>query len=811
MSQINMEQKNSSTSRDLKKIKRSFWGFFIQKRPIAWLLIIAIIIVGIMSYNSLPREIQPEINIPFVSVAVALPGANPVDVETLISIPLEEKIANVSNIKTLSSTSGFGFSSVFIEFEASADIDKAVQDVKNAADLAKQELPDDATDPVVVKAEANAFSIITFSLISDKRPLHELTKTAESIQTHLENIADISYVTISGEQNKYINVEIDQKKVESYGLNINQIANLIEFSNNNLPIGIVTADKINYSVRIDNRYTSLEDLRNVPLFTVGEKDKTTIFLKDIATVEETYPTQNVLNRLSTNSESSLPTISLQVFKKNDTNILAIAEEARAKIEELKSNGKIEQDIDVIVTNDNSVFIEEELGNLGKNGIQTALAITIILFFALGLTKGIIAGLSIPVIFLFAFSMLKWQGMTLNTLSLFSLVIALGLIVDTTIVIMEGIHENMKKGLSPKDSALLSVYAYRWPLIAGTFTTIFAFFPMLLVSGILGEFLKTMPITISAALFGSLVVSLTLAPSITTKFVKSRKSDKKGSLLEPVFDKIGKKFRKIIQYIVVKRSIRIMIVLSAIVAFAASMSLPITGQLKVEMFPITDQNYFVMQIETEKGVVITETDEITKQIEEYLYSVPEVDNFLTRVGTSTSGAITDDPFFVTGTSNSNLSNITVNLIDKEDRPRKSYDIAKQIRDHFKGFQYANVNIIELQEGPPTEGAIALRITGKNLETLQELATQIKEITDNVPGTANVKLSLTPGLNEFKFTLDEEKLSRHGLSSLQVSANIRSIIQGVQASSLTIGDEELNHFVKYNLNENIHCSQYTCTNL
>jgi HAE1 family hydrophobic/amphiphilic exporter-1 len=784
-------------AKQLKKIKNSFWSFFIRKRPVAWLTAIGIIIMGLLAYSGMPREIQPEVNIPFVSVSTALPGANPADVESLISQPLEEKIINISDINILSSNSGFGFSSIFIEFDAKADIDKALQDVKDAIDKAKPNLPDDATEPMVTKAEANAFSIITFSLISDKLSLYELTSIAQDVQNELEKISDISQVVMYGEQKKYISVKIDQVILEGYGLNIQTVANLIKLGNNNLPIGIISSDKLNYSVRIDNRYESIEDIRNLPLFSIGTDTKTPILLKDIANVEETFPAQGVLNRLSINGEQALTTISLQIFKKDNTNILEIAEKSRDLITELQEEGTIPTGVEIVVTNDNSVFIEEELGNLSRNGLQTALAITIILFLALGFRKGIIAGLSIPLIFLFAFIIMDWQGMTLNTLSLFSLVIALGLMVDTTIVIMEGIHENIRQGLSPKDSALLSVHTYKWPLVAGTMTTIFAFFPMLLVSGILGEFLKTMPITISAALFGSLFIALTIAPSISTKFIKPQKQGKKGSILEPIFDKIGKKFERIISYIVKKRFIRVVIILSALGAFAMSLMLPISGQLKVEMFPKTDQTYFVLQIETKKGVVIEETEKIAKKVEDYLYSIPEIDNFLTKIGTSQSLGITHDPFFITGTSDSNLANITINLIDKEDRERKSYDIAAQVRDNLKGFQDATISIIELDEGPPSEGAITIRVTGPNLETLQDLAAQVKEIAENTQGTANIELSLKPGLNEFKFTLDKDILSYHALSSIQVSAIIRNIIQGINATNITINDEDLNIIVQYDL--------------
>lgn len=782
----------------LKKVRKSFWGFFIQRRPVSWLVIIGVVIMGIFSLNNIPREIQPEINIPFVSVATALPGANPSDVESLISKPLEDEIANVSDIELLASNSGFGFSSIFIEFDAKADIEQALQDVKDAIDKVKPDLPDDATDPIAVKAEANAFSIVTFSVTGDL-PIYELTKAADDIEEELLKIRNLSRVHIAGGQRKYIKVTVNQEILEGYGLDIQTLASLIKLANNNLPVGIVSSGDLNYSVRIDNRFESLEDIRNLPLLTIGE-DKTQILLKDLATVEESYPAQSVISSVSENGEPSLPAVSIQVFNKDNSNTVKVADDAKARVEELKEEGIVPENVDVSVSNDNSDFIREELGTLSRSGLQTTLVITIILFLALGFAKGIIAGLSIPVIFMVSFIVLDNVGMSLNTLSLFSLVIALGLMVDTTIVVMEGIHENLKKGYSTEEAALLSVETYKWPLIAGTMTTVFAFFPMLLVSGILGEFLKTMPITITGTLLASLFIALTIAPSIATKFVRSdKRGGRKVSILEPFFNKVGAKFHVFIEKVIQKTYLRVVIVLIALGAFAASMALPITGALRVEMFTTTDQNYFVVQIEAPKGAIISKTEELANEVEEYLLTVPEIDNFLTKVGTSQSVGITDDPFMETGTSNSNLANITVNLTPKEDREIKSYEIAEKIRGNFEHYPNAEIRIVEINEGPPSEGAITLRLTGQDLDILNSLANEVKEIAKNTDGTNNIDLSLKPGLNEFKFSLDKDILSYHGLSAIQVSAIIRNIVQGVDATEITLDNDDLDIVVKYDLNK------------
>ncbi len=794
---------NNETENSQKKIKEiasSIWGFFIVKRTLSWLILITIVVSGIYSYLTIPREIQPEINIPFVAVSAVLPGASPQDTESLLTEPLEKEISTVSDIKLLSSTSNFSSTFIFIEFEASADIDNSLQEVKNAVDRAKINFPEDALEPNVQKAEPNSFSIISFSIIGD-RPIFELTQIAKEVENELEKINGVSNVEILGGEEKFIKVEVDRKKLEGYGLSMEQVANLIKLAHSNVPVGIISSDSLNYSVRIDNRFQNMGEIQNLPLFTISGENPTPILLSDIAKISEELPQQNTISEVSVKGEKSLPAVTLQIFKKENTNILEITAQAKKKIEELKTNRTIPEGVNILVVNDNSLFIEEALGDLTSNGVQTAIAIIIILFLALGFVQGTISGLTIPITFLMTFPILDYMGMTFNTLSLFSLVMSLGITIDTTVVIMEGMYEHLKKGFTPFESALLSVDMYKWPLIAGTLTNIFAFFPMLLVSGILGEFLKTMPITITASLITSLFLSLTIAPALASKFIKKEEAaHKHHSIMEPFFTYLGNKFEKWTPYLLKRRLTRFLVVALSIVAFAISTLLPTLGILKVEMFPQTDQNYFIVEIETRQGLVTEETAKIASDIEEYLYKIPEIDNFLTQIGTSSSVALSEDStFLATGSNESHLANITINLVKKENRKRESFVIAEEVREHFSKYQKAKVTVEEIQEGPPSEDPITVRLTGTDLDELKLFAEKTKNIVENVEGTNNTRLNLTPGLNEFKFTVNKEKAAYYGLSPIQIASTIRNIVQGIKATTINLQGEDYDVIVAYKFEE------------
>lgn len=778
------------------RIEGSVWSYFVKKRAISVVMVIAIIIFGIFAALTLPREIQPEINIPIAVVSTVLPGANPSDVESLLTEPLEKEIASVSDIKSLSSSSGSGVSMVILEFEAGSDFDKRVEDVKSAVARAKGSLPDDATEPMVMKAEANGFAIITFSVMGS-RGLTELTDVAEKLETELEKVSGVSKSNVVGAQVKQVEVRIDPEKVKVYSLDIMAVANLIRVANANLPLGVVTMDELNYSLRIDNRFTNLEDIRNLPLITFGDEGRTQVLVKDVATVSEVYPKQNVITKLSIGGEKSLPAVSVQVYKKSGGNILAIVDEAKVRVEEMKASGEIPGDVNIGVTNDNSLFIRSDLNELSRDGMETGIMIFLILLMALGFREGLVAGLSVPLTFLLTFAVMQAFGLTLNSLSLFSLLIGLGITVDTAIVIMQGIHENLRRGHDAETASLLAVETYKWPLIVGSLTNMFAFFPMLLVSGIMGEFLKTMPIVISAVLIGSLVLNLTIIPAFSSKYLQVDKVKRGGTFLERIFEGIGRWVDNKVKDLIESRAKRVVMIFVTLALFVASMALPITGMLKTELFPATDQQYFILNVKAPIGLKVSETGKIVEEIEAKIYDVPEIENFLTIVGSSSSPAMTEG-FGIDGSSeSSNLASITVNLLPKEERERKSYVVAAEIEERFKSFKKAQVTVTQLKEGPPSEDPITVRLVGKNLNNLRDFSGEIEKLVGGVVGTKNIKNSLGGGVNEFKYVLDKDALNLHGLSALQVAATIRSILQGIDLGNVKIDGEDLAFGVKYDL--------------
>jgi len=766
-------------------MKDSFWTFFIKKRTIAWVTLASIIVLGLFAAKSLPLELQPEINLPYIAINTILPGASPSDVESLITKKIEDQIDSVDGIKKISSSSGMGISSILIELETETDTDKAKQDLKDEIDKIKNSLPEDSTTPIVNTIEANNLPIITFS-ISGNRPKAELLDIVDDLKDKMEDVNGVSKVEIIGKQEKEIEIMLDVEKMNTLNISINDVKNSLKVTNLNLPVGTINTGKLNYSVRIDNRWQSINDIQNTYI-------KPNVKLKNIATIKEKLKQKSTKSKLSINGEKSKEAITLQIFKKNNSNILEIADDTKNLAENYTKNQEF-KDITISISNDNSEFIRTDLGILINSGIQTTLLIIFILFLALGAREGILAGLSIPLTLLSTLTVIDMVGLTINSLTLFSLVIALGLVVDTSIVIMEGIDENIKKGLTPTESAIQSVETYKWPLIAGSLTTVFAFFPMLTVSGIIGEFLKSLPITISAALLSSIFISLTITPAISSKFVKTTEKKRK-TILEPFFDKLGDKFEKLTNKILEKNSIKLITLLIATILLGLSLALPITGKLKVEMFPKTDMQYFIINVETPTELSLNETEKQVEKVEDILYKENNIKNFLTIIGTSQGVSQMELVNFDQG-KNSNLANITVNLIEKDLRKEKSYEIAKDLRKKLEKIPGVKIKVQEISEGPPSSAPVGITLKGDDIQQLKKTAQHIEEELTTIKGTENISNNLDNGPKEFKFILNQKELAKHQLSVGQVSSTIRSIVQGININTITINGDEKDLTLRYN---------------
>ena len=779
-------EKKFSIDDHIEKTKRGFFGFFINRQRLTILLTLMILVMGTLGLINLPRESDPEVKIPIAIVTTVYPGASPADVENLITDTVEGKIEELTDLHRVTSSSVLGLSSIVVEFDARADLEKSIRDLKDKV-AEVTDLPDEATTPMVTPIRANDQAIITFSFAGDL-DAYSFKQLGETIQDELEKIPNVSDVPLHGVHSREFLVTTRSAELDRLGLSISQVVGAIASSNLDTPLGNITIDGINYNLRAVAKFDSIEDLKQV---IVGAQGSTPIYLTDVADVVDQLSEPTTLARLSLDGQPATDTISLQLYKKTGGNVLRIVDGAKEKIQDLYDDGVIPPTVRMEISNDFSQFIRKDLSTLGSSGVQAVVLIFIVMILALSFKEAVLALLAIPITFLITFYTMFARGDTLNSLSLFALVLSLGLLVDNFIVILVGMFQNMRNGYTPKRAALLSVADFKGPMMAGTFTTIAAFVPMLLVSGILGEYLKVLPLTISAVLLASIGVSLILVPGLGALLFKSGGDKPKPSILDRyVMDHWSLAYERQINALLKNRKRKRLAVLTVTLLFFGSLGLLIGGVIPVELFPKVDIDFSYINIEMPIGTDLETTDKLVKQVENYLYARNDVKSFVTTVGSPASGF----NFGSTASSNEHVANINVNFIESDQRDLKSYQINEEIRNDLKNIREGKITIEELTSGPPTGAPIEVRILGADQTVLNELSDQLVALMEDTPGVINITSNRQVSPADLTFSFRRQALAEAGLTVGDVSRTLRTAIFGVTATEVTVKGDDIDIVVE-----------------
>jgi len=784
----------------MKKEEKSFFGFFVKNFRFTYLLIITISLLGAYALWALPREANPEVKIPFAAVSAVFPGATPADMEDLVIKKLENKIKNLDGLRRFNSRAGQGFASIFVEFYAEEDIKDSLRKLREAVDDAAPDLPAEAETPVVLEINANDIPIVTYSLAGNLAE-KDLKIYADRVQEEFEQIANVSKVVMSGEQQREFLVALSQNQLAAFNLTPGQVAEAISRANFSLPAGQIDIDGFNYNIRVEGKIAETETLNDLVIATYGNAP---VFLRDIALVKDTFKEKTSIAKLGFAGEISQPTISLQIYKKTGGNILKIITAADQAIGSLAEKKILPADLEVVKTNDNAAFIREDLRQLGTNGLQTVILITLLLALAVSWRGALITALAVPFAFFMAFIFLLLEGMTLNSLVLFSLVLSLGLMVDNVIVINEGINEFVNdRQKRPYEAALLAIAYYKWPIISGTMTTVAAFLPMLLVSGILGEYLKTLPMTISATLISSLFIALGIVPPLVARLLKVKFADggqvtsrgeKRHLLIAGWKRKTQNFYEKNLRSILPSQTRRRLIIGTVWFVFVLALAVPFSGLMKIELFSEVDVDYFAVNIKLPAGSTLAANEEKTAAAEKIIAGLSDVDNYVTVIGSSINLGN-----FGGGGSGSHLANITVNLKPKKDRAAKSYEIADDLRARLTEIPNAEINVESISAGPPSGSPIEVRLTGDDLGRLAAAAEEIKGYFALQPAVINIKDNTENGAGDFTFHVDRQKANYYGLDNATVAAGLRTALSGAKASTVNLNGEDIDITVKNEQNE------------
>ncbi len=767
----------------------SFWFFFLHKREFSMLLMAALIATGVYSATAIPKESAPEVIVPIGIVSTIYPGASAVDIEELITNKLEREIANVDDLDTLTSTSRDGASVVVAEFDASADIDKSIQNLKDAVDNVKGELPDDATDPSVTKVNFQNQPIVVLSISAELPPV-EFTELAETLAEEFENVSGVSDVIIEGVRSHQVQVVVRESLLSTYGISLSDVTRAISGANLTLPVGTVVTEGVEYAVRYEGKIDEVEDIENIPVATRGGVP---VYLRDMATVVSGVERQTSISRVSVNGSPAESAFNLSIFKRAGVDVTDMSKAVIKKLDEMRADGGLLASSQVLVVYDQGEYVRKDLKDLVTTGVETVILVILCLLLTIGWRESLVAALSIPLSFVIAFIGLYASGNTINFISLFSLILAVGILVDSGIVITEAIHTRMLKYKNADEAAMASIREYSWPLIAGTMTTVAVFAPLFFLSGIVGEFISSIPFTIIFVLIASIFVALGMVPLIAVYLTKHSHSNKFEALQEEYTHRAQAWYRsKLIEFLENRKAQRWFIGALA-VGFFAVFILPVSGLLKVIFFPPEDAEFIFIELETRQGTTLEETDIALRRVEEMLYGNTDIASFSSTAGAGSS-------FTGEGKSGTKFANVTVKLIDADQRKLSSAELNDKFREQFATIHNVDVRVREQQNGPPTGAPVTIKFIGDNLQELGIAVENAGRVLDSISGTRDVTLSTKSNATEIILEVDTDRANTLGVQPAVIAEVLRSAVYGIKVTTITRDGDDLDIIAKLEVDPN-----------
>ena len=773
------------------------WKFFIEKRQFTILVIAALTIVGSTAMLMMTKESTPEVQIPVGGVTVVLPGASPEDVERLVTNKLEEQLANLPDLSKLTSSSRESVSVVVAEFNATADVQKSIQKLKDEVDKAVPELPAEAKTPIVTEVNFVDQPIQLISVSADLPPA-QFAALAEDVKRELQTVKGVSRVEISGVRDREIQVVVRKEEIARLGISLPQIVGAIAAANASLPIGSITVDNISYAISFRGSLDSVADIGSVAILNVRGQ---VIYLRDIAEVSDGVQKATSYSRISVGGEPSRQAMTLSILKVRGADITTVTKAVKLKLGDLQKG--LLQGSDVVISYDAGDEVQKNLSELTQTGLETVVLVMLALFITIGWREAVVAGLSIPLSFLMAFIGLLYSGNTLNIVSLFSLILAIGILVDSGIVIVEAIHTRTRIYGDKKRAALESLREYGWPLMGGTIATVAFFVPLFFISGIVGKFIASIPFTLVFVLLASIFVALGLVPTLANMMAAKEES----ALMkrqEEYAERARVWYATRLKAFLENRRAQNRFLLLMVAGFIGALALPITGLLGVSFFPQTDGDFLYVNIEMPQGTDLNRTDFAARTVEEKLFGDTRFSSLITTVGALSMFSSSDG----TVAADTRFANITVNLV--KDRAQTSTEILADVKDALADVRIAEIRVGEPSGGPPVGAAVLIKFLGKDRVALNNTLVKAREILERTPGATTVNSSNKYDGTQFVLSIDRGKLAFVGLSPAAVASVLRTAVSGVTATSLTGGEKNVDIVVSLNLNADAvdpHESSYT----
>jgi HAE1 family hydrophobic/amphiphilic exporter-1 len=749
------------------------------KRAITFTMVYVFVVgFGLFGLSRLKIDLYPDVTFPVIAIITTYTGVAPADMENLVTKPIEEAVASVENIKHIRSQSKLGASLILAEFDWGIDLDASEKDIRNNVDFIRDYLPDEASEPLIIAFDPQKMPILFMSVSGPMGPAELRELSRRQIKPALERIVGVASAETAGGLKRQIQVQIEPAKLQAQGLSVDTVISALGRENKQVPGGKLDEGGSEFSIRTLSEYTSVEQIANT---VIGYREETPLYVKNVAQVQDTYEERTRVIR-----NNRKPGILLLVSKNSKANTVQVADRVIESLPKIVS--RLPEGVKIGVIFNQADFIKRSISNLSSTAVQAfLLAALVLLFFLHNIRASIIVALSIPISIVVTFAVLDLAEITLNMMSMAGLALAVGLLVDNSIVVLENIFRHFKGSGNLLKSADSGTREVGTAIIASTLTTISVFFPVLFVPGIAGVMFNDMALTICFSLFCALLVSLTLIPLLSSRFLKES-SEENRTLPQRISRGIDGRLEKLLSFYsgtlswcLNHRKTTLMV---ALLLFAISLAM--VPRLGMDFFPKMDEGHFEIQAERAAGTSLKSTETTFRQIEDIIQeTIPELENQNSDIGVGeTFGAFAKGSY---------AGEIRVNLIDKEQRDRSQREIESALRkrlDQIPGITYSITQGHFMGE----EGDLIIYLYGEDLDIGKRLSNTIKETIRDVPGALEVNTSLDAGRPELQIDLDRDRISALGLSTQQVASAVSTYIKGTSASLFRDQGEEYDILVQ-----------------
>lgn len=771
----------------------SIYSSAVRKPVTTIMIFVGIMVFGIYSYFQLPVDYFPKMEPPMITVFTYYQGASASDVEQNITRKLEDGFGSLTNLKKMSSKSKENISVITLEYEWGANLDEAVNEVRNAVGLSERNLPEEVESPTILKISTSMIPVLMFSVTSEESYAAIEEILDNKVIQPINRIDGVGSVYQSGAPTRAVMVDVDPRKLDAYNLSVEQIGGVLSANNLNLPSGSIEMGKSDFPLRLQGEFENSDIIKNL---VISNRDGKTVYLKDVATVRDSL--KEIKSDVRANAKKS---VRIMVQKQSDANTVEVADNVKKKVEEIKKN--LPPDVKIETLYDSSVYTIHSINNLKETVIYALVFVVLVVLLFLGRWRAtLIVALSIPVSLIAGFIYMHLSGGTINIITLSSISIAIGLVVDDSIVVLENITKKLEHGGFSREAAIYGTNEVSLAVIASTLTIIVVFLPLTMLGGVTGILFKPLGFIVTISITTSVIVALTLTPMLSAKLLNTKLPSKKsfsGKLFwgsQNMFNKLDNFYEKILVWAVGHRWT--IIGVSTLIFIS---SLFLTKFIGTEFMPASDNGRISATVKLVQGIKLDETTILARKLDSTFMQYPEIEIVSASAGSGDENSMASI-FSETGNY---IISYTFKMKDRKDRIRDIFEVSENMRKDIE--KYAEVETYFVDPGSSRSSSIMgsgggsnlqIMIFGHDFDATNLMAEQISEEMKKIQGAKDIIVSRDKEKAELSLVLDNEKMTYFGLNTATVATSIRNRITGLTATKYKEGGDEFDVIVRFDEN-------------